>query len=328
MNWAKSIGGYFELELSTTKTLFHKGGFYFNSGRNSLRFILDCTEFKKIYIPYYTCDAVLEPITEYGLDFEFYYLDQNFYPILDGDLQNSDVLLYTNYFGVNSSNVERVIIDYRNCIIDNSQSFFDNPLEDIYTFYSPRKFFGVPDGGIAYTAKGEALYNSLNRGTSYARFSHLLKRIDLGAEAGYNDFRINDESVGDEPLMKMSALSKALLECVNYEVVRKKRNENFNYLHAVLKEVNELADFIEESMLQMQCPMVYPFLKTGNSGVRNKLQNQKVFTAQYWPNVPEWLGSGEIACNEMHWYDNLIALPIDQRYGLGEMKKILKCMQF
>jgi len=67
-------------------------------------------------------------------------------------------------------------------------------------------------------------------------------------------------------------------------------------------------------------PMVYPFLAL-IKGLREKLIENKIFVARYWPNVLDWTTKDDIeyllACQ-------MQPLPIDQRYGEEEMKKIIE----
>lgn len=99
---AKSIGGYFELELPYGNALYFGDDYIeLNSARNCLEYLLKFEKFTKIYIPYYTCDAVLEPIKKLEISYEFYDIDDNLEPTFDyKTLKESDVFLYTNYFGV------------------------------------------------------------------------------------------------------------------------------------------------------------------------------------------------------------------------------------
>ena len=65
--------------------------------------------------------------------------------------------------------------------------------------------------------------------------------------------------------------------------------------------------------------MVYPYLVPVN-GLREKLIENKIFVARYWPNVLE--------CTNKEDIDYLLAyqmqpLPIDQRYGHEEMDFII-----
>ena len=64
--------------------------------------------------------------------------------------------------------------------------------------------------------------------------------------------------------------------------------------------------------------MVYTFL-TPIQGLREKLIENKVFVARYWPNVLEWTTKDDI---EYLITYQMLPLPIDQRYGEGDMKRI------
>ena len=57
--------------------------------------------------------------------------------------------------------------------------------------------------------------------------------------------------------------------------------------------------------------MVYPYL-TEDSDLRQKLIDNKIFVAKYWPNVQEWAIDGS---TERKLVSNLLPLPVDQRYG-------------
>ena len=62
------IGGYFELELPDSGGFLHNDGVLLNSGRNALEYVLRALgEVKGLFIPYYTCDVVMEPVEKLGL---------------------------------------------------------------------------------------------------------------------------------------------------------------------------------------------------------------------------------------------------------------------
>lgn len=61
-------------------------------------------------------------------------------------------------------------------LVDNAQALYDPPMEGIDTFYFPRKFFGVPDGGYAYCAAGIA--PELPQDSSWQFIQHLLHRSE------------------------------------------------------------------------------------------------------------------------------------------------------
>lgn len=67
-----AIGGYFGLELNN-KNEYHSKAIRLNTGRNALEYILRTKKYHKIYLPYYTCKVLLEPIIKLNLLYEFYF---------------------------------------------------------------------------------------------------------------------------------------------------------------------------------------------------------------------------------------------------------------
>ena len=182
------------MELSKGES-FHPDAIALNTGRNCLEYVLRVRGYKKVYIPYYTCDVVLEPFHKLNVGYEYYHIDQQLELSNQISLQDKEALLYTNYFGLKQRYVEQLAERYsRQLIVDNTQAFYAKPVDGIDTFYTCRKFFGVPDGAYLYTdAEAEI---EMEQDVSYDRMSFLLKRIDLGPEAGYADFREQSARLG------------------------------------------------------------------------------------------------------------------------------------
>lgn len=313
------IGGYFELELSGgNKSLYHDNLIRLNYGRSALEYIVRAKGYKKLYIPYYTCDAILQPLIRLNVKYEFYRINPAFEPQVSPPEPHS-ALLFVNYFGLMDYKLSGLKEKFQELIVDNSMAFFSRPLQSIPCFYSPRKFFGVPDGGFAYVDNNTMNLNNEND-TSYNRVSHLLKRMDLGAEEGFKDFKKNEAASDFSPLLGMSNLTQSILRSINYQSVIAKRNRNFNYLHTHLKTLNEYTNLIARTTVHG--PMVYPFLHKNNTLLRKKLIENKIFVAQYWPNITRWLKDPDLM--ELYLYHNLIPLPIDQRYETKHMDRILQ----
>jgi hypothetical protein len=199
-------------------------------------------------------------------------------------------------------------------IVDNAQAFCAEPIDGIDTFYSVRKFFGVPDGAYLYTDK--PLQLEFEQDCSYERMSHLLKRIDLSPEAGYQDFRTNEELLCNQEIKRMSRLTEALLCGIDYESVKRKRRENYAFLENALKDSNLIHLKMEDECV----PMVYPYLSDDGFSLKKKLIDYNLFVATYWPNVFEWCEEEE---REFVLAINCCFLPIDQRYGKEEMERII-----
>ena len=308
------IGGYFSLELPLHEE-YHKDAIRLNTGRNCLEYILRARGYKKVYIPYYTCDVVLEPFKKLGVPYEYYHIDIHFEIRDRFMLKEGEALLYTNYYGLKQRNVEQLAAKVGNrLIVDNTQAFYAKPVEGIDTFYTCRKFFGVPDGAYLYTDK--LLDVELEQDQSYGRMLSLTKRIDLSPEAGYQDFRDTSKALVGQPIKRMSKLTQRMMLGIDYESVTQIRRDNYQMLHEALGKENNLELPLEDDAV----PMVYPYL-VPVKGLREKLIENKTFVARYWPNVLE--------CTTPDDIDYLLAyqmqpLPIDQRYGEEEMKRIIE----
>lgn len=310
----RSIGGYFSLELPCHEE-YHQAALRLNTGRNCLEYILRVRNYSKVYIPYYTCEVILEPFQKTGTAYEYYHIDLDLELSDEICLQQGEALLYTNYFGLKQRYVEALVEKYgKRLIVDNTQAFYSKSLEGIDTFYTCRKFFGVPDGAYLYIDK--TLNLELDQDVSWNRMSFLTKRIDLGAEAGYSDFQALGKLFVGHPIKGMSNLTERIMRSVDYDRVKKCRQDNFILLHKALKDTNRFCIDIDANAV----PMIYPYLTNGEDLRKHLIQN-KVFVAKYWPNVLDWCKQSDI---EYALTTNMVCLPIDQRCGKKDMEYIIK----
>lgn len=309
-----SIGGYFGLELNRGQA-FHSGALALSSARSCLEVILKARKIKILYIPYYTCEVVLEPITRLGIEIRYYNIDYNFEIVNLPVLENGAALLYTNYFALKEDYISRLYESYGSLlIVDNAQAFFSQRVEGVDTFYSPRKYFGVADGGYLYADGVDISCYESDR--SYDRMSHLLKRCDVSSEFGFNDFQDNDSKLCNRQVYQMSNITNGILCSLDYDRVKGVRTANFDYLHSNLKCYNELKLPDEYKFI----PFVYPIMFRNACSLRDFLIGNRIYVARYWPNVLSWCGPDTV---EYDFAENLVPLPIDQRYGLHEMQQIV-----
>ncbi len=310
------IGGYFQLELNDGE-LYHENALKLNLGRSAFEYLLRISDCKKIYLPSYVCDTVLLPLRKLSVDYEFYNIDENLQPIFGKELKPDEVFYYVNFFGLKNSFI-RNGIKFERTIIDNAHAFFEFPVKNFDTVYSVRKFFGTPDGAFLYAQNKKRL--ELPRGMSHGVAQHLLVRTDAGAEAGYEIFRNNENLFENYEVTEMSSLTEAILRNVNYANVKRKRAENFLFLHERLAKTNELKLEISDGI----APLCYPYLIENSSSLRKKLIENKVYLPVYWREVSARDESSDF---EKYLAKNLLPLPIDQRYGEEEMKFVLRLIK-
>ena len=309
----KAIGGYFELELPIHKE-YHAEAIPLNSGRFCLEYLLRCRKYTKVYVPYYTCDTAIEPMQKLGIQCAYYHIDKEMHLTEILQLKENEALLYTNYWGLQNAYCKELASIYgKQLILDYTQAFFSLPIPGIDTFYSCRKFFGVPDGGYLYSdASADFL---LEQDESYTRIASLIKRIDLSPEEGYHDFHETSATFHHIPLLQMSKFTKRMMQSIDYNHAVQKRIANYNILRAVLggKELEE-----------NEVPMIFPYMSQQGQALRQKLIANKVFVAKYWPNVTAWSEPDSL---EIWLANHILPLPIDQRYDEKDMERIIQLIQ-
>ena len=123
----KAIGGYFELaEREQADNFPHKNGILLNTGRNALEYILrSIKEIKCIYIPYFTCEVVLEPIKRMAIPYRFYQINPRFEITDRIILGENEYIIVNNYYGIKDLYIRSLFAKYGDhLIVDCAQAFF------------------------------------------------------------------------------------------------------------------------------------------------------------------------------------------------------------
>lgn len=318
-NQVRAIGGYFELaDKDCESGRMPVDGIALNTCRNALEYIiLQLADARRIFVPYFTCEAVIEPLKRLQIEYRFYHINGQLEIAEEIELDEGDYIIANNYFGIKDAYITGLAGKYGDrLIVDNAQALFAPVLPNIKAAYSTRKYLGVADGGFAVEvpAIGVIDYEEDN---SLEHDSHLYIRKEKGAEAGFRDYQANECKLDNQPIQRMSPQTKTILSQIDYNSVIEKRRQNYEYLNNALGEKNQLQ---LPSMDSFTCPMVYPFMSDDES-LRGRLIQNKVFVARYWPNVLEWCSKDEV---EYKLATHIIPLPIDHRYGKREMDEIIK----
>ena len=142
------IGSFIELDIRNTGEYFSnsKNVARLNTARSGIYYALRLLKADTLYLPYYMCPSVKSFLANKGIKLHYYNVDEELMPIRFEPSKDSAVMI-SNYFGAISANkLELMSSQYEKVIIDNSQAFFTQPIAGCINVYSPRKFFGVPDG--------------------------------------------------------------------------------------------------------------------------------------------------------------------------------------
>lgn len=314
----KAIGGYFELaDRTSVERPLPIQGVELNTCRNALEYIiLSLPDVRRIFLPYFTCEAVIEPLKRLSVSYVFYHIDDSFEIADDIALDDGDYLIANNYFGLKDSYIAELAKCYgQRLIVDNAQAFFAPVMPGVKAAYSCRKYIGVADGGIAVGVVSD-LASHFDCEDTEGHNDHLLIRKEHGAEAGFRNYQANEEKLDNQPIRLMSESTRDILTHVDYAEVVARRRSNFECLHKALGSRNQLPI---PSMDSFCCPMVYPYW-TDDDKLRRHLISNKVYVATYWPNVLENCLENEL---EYIFAKFVIPIPCDQRYNAEDMKRII-----
>nr|WP_236725672.1 hypothetical protein [Solemya pervernicosa gill symbiont] len=313
---ASHIGGYFELELPSRRELPHANLKSYQSARAAFLALLRAGRPKKVWMPKYICNAMLQPLNVAGIEIVWYDLTEELEVGPDVKIGTDDWLLYVNYFGVCGEKVESLLkrLDAEQVILDYSQAFFSSPHKQaLATIYSPRKFFGIPDGGLLYSQIPVPNLKVTDT-TSFSRMDHLIQRLGGAPESGYASYQHAEATLSDCEPRGMSELSSRILASIDFSSVLVRRKANFHILHAELGCDNRLLS----GMNRDEVPLCYPLISQ-DGDIRSRLISNQIFVATYWIDALERLG--EDWANGM--IRSMLPLPLDQRYRDSDMKRVL-----
>jgi len=311
----KAIGGYFFFETNQSSE-YHTQALRLNLARSAVEYILTAGVFSSVYIPKWCCDSLWAPVKRMNTPIHWYNIDEHFMPVNISPCKG-DLVIIINFYGlINSKLQDKLAQEYPYLLIDNSQAFFSLPQQAASTVYSARKFFGVPDGAYLYT--NYRLSSPLDTDSSYRRFEYLFKRLDLGASEAYEDFKHNEEVLSKDGMKRMSKSTQAVLNGIDYKRVKMQREKNWAFLDKNLKGMNNLKKAMPPG------PMCYPFMCENGNDARRFLIGKKIYVPIYWKDALIRLSPTDL---EYSYVNDILPLPIDQRYTNEDMRTIVQCLE-
>lgn len=308
----KAIGGFFELELPRAGAPPHPRAAALSTGRACMMVMLADLRPRRVHVPFYTCDAVLEPFARLGIETSSYALGETLYPAELPELNAAEYLLWIDYFGVCAHHTERLKVAIGDrLLIDDTHNFFREGHPGYWSFTSARKYFGVPDGAFLYSP--HAVSVDAKRFTGISVTHAVLRRLGRGEEA-FAAYQAYERSL-DSTVYRISEISEALLGAVDIAGVAASRRRNFAFLHHELGSHNRFP--LSESD---QVPFCYPYLPAVPIE-RSELHAHGFFVPCLWPDVEHRTASGFEF--ERRLSTRLLPLPIDHRYTPTDLRPLV-----
>ena len=101
-------------------------------------------------------------------------------------------------------------------------------------------------------------------------------------------------------------------------MIAETRERNFNYLHRVLIKMNPI------NLTVPYGAFAYPLYVKNGAFIREALRKKRIYIPVLWPNVCKMRGASNL---ESDFVENLLPLPVDQRYDSDDMDDILNTLE-
>jgi dTDP-4-amino-4,6-dideoxygalactose transaminase len=298
------------------------------NARSSIKILVSFLRPSRVWLPSFLCDVVFSAVQ----DIEVQFYEVNGYLQVSGagleHIQPGDLIIFIDYFGFpfDPSLAKRVKERGGWILEDASQALLSSHVGENSDFvvFSPRKFLGVPDGGILRNNTNLDFSGiQLNKPPSewwLKAFSAVILRGEFDRKGGDKKwFQLFQEIDHDGPtgFFKMSELSITLLEYnFDYSVIVQKRIENYKILDHYL---NEFVLFPELSAGVV--PLGYPVQLENRDAVRKKLFENNIYPPVHWP-ISTIVPNKFIESH--HLADTVMTLVCDQRYDAVDMERTAK----
>jgi dTDP-4-amino-4,6-dideoxygalactose transaminase len=333
----KEIGSDFPIKLhifSKKRKNTPKNAILLASGRDSLTYILKAIKPKSyVLLPSYLCTSVLEPFKKLNIKYKFYKVDKNLninLKDLGGKIKKSSAVLIINYFGFIQPEVSKIkeLCDKNKIILieDQVQSFLTKSFfYGDYVFNSYRKFLPLPDGSFLIKPKDKKTKVNFGR-INYSQLrlrAGIAKSMGLSKDRYYSLFKDAEDRLGEHPWpTKMSNISKNVLSKLDLKKISRIRRRNYIFLEKNLKskKINLLFKKIPDNVIPLGCPIV----SKNRDKIRKELIKYKIYPPVHWQ-LPKELNKNEFK-DSWDLSKRILTIPIDQRYNLEDMKRIIKIL--
>lgn len=351
----KEIGSNFWCDTTKIKNLESEFKIYFNNikytdsaflwtGRSAIVFVLNDIKKgpKRVLLPAYTCcHTVIKTFLKRGYEIDYYNINNK----LEIDTEDFErtalktkptVALFHSYFGfdtLSSTNKQINKLKEEGTIIieDITQSLFSvtNHIDADYYIGSFRKWLAIPDGGVALKVNG--MFNNKPKIENK-------EQVSCKLEAFHNKYLYMENNAGDKSIFlnlfkkakelidesdeiySISKESQFILNNINVNELAQKRRDNYIYLLDNLKEIEQIS-VIFNKLPKDEVPLYFPILiKSGRAEMQVYLAQNHIYAPVIWPFGDE---IRVISKNTQEIYDQILAIPCDQRYSIDEMKKIV-----
>lgn len=297
---------------------------------------------KKVLLPMYTCQTVGDPFVKLGWKFDTYSIDINLrinVRSLKEKLHSfkPGIVVFHPYYGTYFSQDEIEVIDEIKSngvivVVDYTQSIYCKKRIDSidYVVGSLRKWFDSPDGGYIYSkCQDVSGYDSLSENISF-----VMPQIDsMYLRECY--FKTGDQTLKDISIRlnkyavsiagkniephALSVFGKNRLLNADVITFGKIRLSNYTYLYNNLFQSRKVKFVYNDINEIVSSPLYFPIYCENRAELQRRLAENRVYAPILWERPEFYMYLDE---SSSYIYDHILVIPIDQRYGINEMRKV------
>jgi hypothetical protein len=294
-----------------------------HNARSALHALWAAERPSRVWLPAYLCQEVATSVPA-GIAVQFYPMTPSLSPrtdVIAAHAKSGEHVLAVNYFGrppqadfiaLTRSRPDIGWIEDRAHTLDAAESAWGD-----WLLYSPRKLFGVPDGGILVPWRKPLPPLTTSPCNDLSFVLPCLERFEDRDETEnvrwYGAYRQTE--AGMQPgTAAMTRLSLQALQACDATVDGDMRRRNYDALYGTLHEFA----FIEESPISFS-PMGFP-LRTGSAQrLADRLASSRIFAARHWRELPS---EAALFPDEHRLASELLTLPCDYRYDESDMRRM------
>lgn len=298
-----------------------------------------------VLLPAYTCGTVIDPFIEAGWTPRYYSIKPNLRIDIDSLLEAFNtycpaLVLAHPYYGMDLNHNEtqalikiqsqgaKIVIDLTQCILsENDYGFAD------YVVGSYRKWLPIPDGAFL---KAQRSSNIKQPTEPFHEFVDGMTQAMTLRQEYFDTGRpvIKQESIGIDKSTcakaeanfmphDMSILSRALYTRHDFDNNANRRCENFKYLFNNLPESEYIRKVCSDFSEVTTAPLYFTIYSSQREALQKKLVENSVYAPVIWP-----ISNDNVLISDdiKYIYEHILAIPIDQRYTLADMDRIVKCL--
>jgi dTDP-4-amino-4,6-dideoxygalactose transaminase len=296
------------------------------NARSGISLIVDLLSPARVWLPSYLCSAILQAIDGRVTNKRFHRVGDDLVVSSHDwltELVPGDLVILIDYFGLPCDSSCGILAKERGAWVleDACQALLSALVgqSSDFVLYSPRKFLGVPDGGILtfrcdFCIPGMDLTSPPTEWWHQALLVTLLRREFDSQRGSRRWFKLFQEVERRQPLghYAMSPLAKTLLlHGFSYSTIAQRRIDNYGLL---ADRLGGIALF--PTLPPGAVPLGFPIRVADRDWIRHKLFERETYPPVHWP-VPDLVPQEFKESRRLSY--QIMTLPCDQRYGAGEM---------